>query len=490
MNTMKSDRRAAVAYMRYSSHHQTENSIEYQRKNIIDYCNAHDIELVEEFVDAAHTGTNDRRPSLQKMFQAVQSKPRPEWDAILVFDLSRFARNAADAFHYRAILYDHNVELISITQDYGDSDEAQLILGIHHLFDAQYSLKNARHTHSGMMTKALKALHCGGKPPLGFDLDINKKLVVNQREAIIVQEIFDLYELNYSYDRMIQILNEKGYRTKKGNPFQKNSFREILTQEKYIGTFRWNRVRKKNRRGHRNNHEYKPKEEQIIIPHVIPAIIDEDQFNRVQEKLSGRANGMAESKARQHYMLSGIKVLKCAECGSYMIGNLGNSHGNKYKEYYCPNHKSKTCSTKNIRAEQLDHWVAGWLAKDFYDRSDVNKINATLKYNDYYSMLTNHLAGLKERQRNIVRAVSYGYTPVFTTNLKELSKEIQSTEAELSKIEAETLQITPENKKALTKKLARKLIDSDDLAVKKYLKSMIQEIVISNKSISMTTVDF
>nr|WP_232192643.1 recombinase family protein [Thermoanaerobacter mathranii] len=47
--------------------------------------------------------------------------------------------------------------------------------------------------------------------------------------------MFELYAQGYGYRQIIDELNLRGYRTKKGNPFSKNSIHEILKNEKYTG---------------------------------------------------------------------------------------------------------------------------------------------------------------------------------------------------------------------------------------------------------------
>ncbi|MFU2157513.1 recombinase family protein [Caldisericum sp. AR60] len=72
-------------------------------------------------------------------------------------------------------------------------------------------------------------------------------------------------------------LNLRGYRTKKGKPFSKNSIYEILKNEKYTGKYIFNKGTKKNHR--------MVKEDIIVIDNAIPAIIDEDLFREVQKKM-------------------------------------------------------------------------------------------------------------------------------------------------------------------------------------------------------------
>ena len=115
----------AVAYMRYSSDNQNETSIEYQTAKIEQYCDEHNLKLVEKYIDRAHTGTMDRREAFLKMMHDVRGKRT--WKTILIYDRSRFVRNLRDAVYYKCLLEDHNVNLISVTQPFDDSPEGFLL---------------------------------------------------------------------------------------------------------------------------------------------------------------------------------------------------------------------------------------------------------------------------------------------------------------------------------------------------------------------------
>ena len=219
----------AVAYMRYSSDNQHETSIEYQRARINFHCAVNGIELVHEYIDRAFSATSDNRPSFKTLIEDAIA--HPSWDTVLVYDLSRFSRNYTDAVRYKSLLKDHNIRVVSVTQDFGCSNEGFLIEGITDLLNDYFSRDNAKKTHAGMAVKSQKAGHCGGIPPLGYDVDANGKLIVNPVEAETVRRIFDMFELNYSYTRMAEILNSEGRKNKRGSCFGKHSFNSLLQQE-------------------------------------------------------------------------------------------------------------------------------------------------------------------------------------------------------------------------------------------------------------------
>lgn len=473
-----------VAYMRYSSDNQTENSIAYQRRAICTYCAANKIQLVGEYVDEAYSATNDKRPVFREMIDDAVNNP--EWRMVLVYDMSRFARNNSDAVKYSNRLRDADIELVSITQTFGNSNEGFLLEGITNLINDYYSRNNAKHTHAGMMVKAQQGKHYGGTPPLGYDVDSEGNLTVNESEAEIVRLIFDMYELNYTYSDMAKILNERGYTNKRGAAFGKTSFDSILRQEKYIGKFSWNRVRHKNSKGEHNSHAYKPVDQQIIIESGCPAIITEGQFNRVQRLLDSKDKNNIRNKNRHHYMLSGLKILKCAECGSYMIGKVVQSHGKLYLTYSCPKRKTRECKMRDIPAESLEAFVAETLVSDLRERTDINKISAMMTYTKDYRTAKDKLKGLDMATRNIMRVLEHGCTEEVVEKLKSLSASKRALKNIISDYELNARGINECNIEDITEKFGDVLIHSDDPEIRMYLRDTIEVIEAGIDEINMT----
>ena len=116
--------------------------------------------------------------------------------------------------------------------------------------------------------------------------------------------------------------------SKRGRCFSKNSLSSILTNEKYVGCYIFNKRQEKTVEGKRNP-TLKPKEEWIVIEGGIPAIIDQETFDAVQEKLSRNKRKYCvitgSFKAKETYLLSGL--IFCGECGEAM-------HGNKHLRLY------------------------------------------------------------------------------------------------------------------------------------------------------------
>ena len=90
-----------VIYARFSSHNQTEQSIEGQLKTCYEYAENNKLVVVGEYIDRAVSGTNDNRPQFQKM---INDSTKRHFDAVFVYQLDRFARNRYDSATYKAKL--------------------------------------------------------------------------------------------------------------------------------------------------------------------------------------------------------------------------------------------------------------------------------------------------------------------------------------------------------------------------------------------------
>lgn len=476
-----------VTYMRYSTDNQNENSIKYQRAEIEKYCAQNGMTLLHEYVDQAYSATNDRRPDFLRMM--AKSQNNPEWDTILVYDLSRIFRNVKDAALYKSILRDSGIRLVSVTEPLPDSDEGWLTGTLKDTLNEYYSRQTKRKTHAGMSVNASKAKHCGGVPPLGYDVDADGRLTINEAEAETVREIFQLYNLGYSLNNMAKILNDKGLRTKAGKPFTKNSFSNILTQEKYIGVYRWNKRKAKNSKGQHNNHAYKPVAEQVVIEDGCPAILPLEQFQAAQDRLSERKQGRADTKSRHHYMLGSMKRLKCAKCHSYMVGKVTTSHGKKYLTYACPNHKGGGCPTKDIPAKGLEEYTAIAIVSSLRMCANLPQLNECLKSgggNAEAQQLRNRITGIEKRINNIVRSLENGGSEALTSRLQQLEQEKAALTSQLKTASTPIPDIIEKDLRRIKNKLARQLITSNDPDVKQLLMAYIKEITVSNDGVNVT----
>ncbi len=99
--------RNAVIYARYSSHNQTEQSIEGQLRVCHEYAQREGFTIVGEYIDRAISGKTDDRPDFQRM---ISDSRKRAFQYVLVYKLDRFARNRYDSAVYKHKLKQNGVK--------------------------------------------------------------------------------------------------------------------------------------------------------------------------------------------------------------------------------------------------------------------------------------------------------------------------------------------------------------------------------------------
>ena len=116
--------KTAVIYARYSSDSQTEQSIEGQLRECQKYAQAHDILILDTYIDRAMTGTNDNRFDFQRM---LKDSGKRQWDYVIVYKLDRFSRNKYESVIHKKTLRDNGVKLLSAMEQIPDTPEGTLM---------------------------------------------------------------------------------------------------------------------------------------------------------------------------------------------------------------------------------------------------------------------------------------------------------------------------------------------------------------------------
>lgn len=334
-----------VIYARYSSHNQTEQSIEGQLKVCYDYAKQHKLTVIREYIDRALTGTNDNREQFQKM---IEDSSKKDFQGVLVYQLDRFGRgDIKDAINeYK--LNENGVEVISAKENFTKDPSGNLLKGVIRSVNKYYSDELSVKVKRGMDLNADKCYYNGGAVPLGLKLEIvevmngpfnkkiyKKKYVIDEQMAPIVQKIFDMYVNDYTMADIIRYLNKQQIKTSQGKEFNKNSIRTIIQNKKYIGIY-----------------SYKGKE----VPNAIPRIIDDETFKKAQEKLLKNKQAPARKRAKTQYLLT--TKLFCGNCKEMMVGVSGTSKNGKLHCYYsCKGTWQHKCTKKNILKDYIEDLV-------------------------------------------------------------------------------------------------------------------------------------
>lgn len=496
------DMKKIVVYARFSSENQREESIDAQLRACRDYARSHKYLVIGEYVDRAFTGTNDNRPEFQKM---IEDSRRGNFDLVLVHKLDRFSRNVEQTIRYISELRDSGVELKSVIEQFDNTPEGEFMRNMMSNISQYYVRNLAREVVKGMRENAYKCLHVGGKPPLGYYVDSEKKYQIDDREAKIVQKIFELYIDGNTHQRIIAELNSLGYQNKRGTEWTKNSLLSILRNEKYIGTYVWNRVVSKNSKGRRNGHREKSVEEVIRIPNGMPAIIPKETFQNAQQIIAKRKLG-EESPRRTStvYLLSGL--VRCS-CGSGLQGNRRKAKTRPnpnwkpkpiYISYRCSFRKTKDktlCDNPEIRKEYLEAYVITEIEKLLSTENIQNLwdryIAYTQKQNSFEISETRtfqlEIDKLDIEISNLVKAIAMGL------DISEISSELVSKKERKAILQNELSQIGSSSNDGITlddllelSGIVRSAIFTDEpLDLKRVLPKVVESIIVSREKIDV-----
>lgn len=321
-----------VIYARYSSHSQTEQSIEGQLKVCHEYAAKNDLTVVHEYIDKALSGKTDQRPEFLNM---IEDSSKKRFKYVLVYKSDRFSRDMFDSLNYELKLEKHGVKLLSATESFEDTPSGRMMRNVIRSYNAYYSEELAEKIKRGMNINAEKCLTTGGNVALGFRVDENKRFQIDEETAPIVQQIFEMYAKGDNMATIIRYLNNAHIKTSRGNEYNKNSIRRILTNKRYIGIY-----------------TYIDGE----IPNGVPRIISDELFNKVKSMLEKNRKAPARSKAKAEYILT--TKLFCGRCDSMMTGITGTSRsGKKYYYYICVQGRKRLCDKKTVQKDYIEDLV-------------------------------------------------------------------------------------------------------------------------------------
>ena len=404
----------AVVYARYSSHSQREESIEGQLRECKDFAEKNDMVIINEYIDRALSGRTDNRTEFQRM---IKDSERNQFQAVIVYAIDRFARNRYDSANYKMRLKRNGVKVYYAKQSIPDSPEGIILESVLEGYAEYYSENLAIHIKRGMYENALQAKYTGGTMPLGYRCTPDHHFEIEPASAKVVQEIFQMYADGVSAKKIIDHCNENGYRTSRGNAFNKNSLHDLLRNEKYIGVYRY---------------------KDVVIENGVPPVISKDLFDKVQTMYKHNYSARARSKAKNDYLLT--TKLFCGHCKSCMIGESGTSKsGNIYYYYKCSGRKiKKNCHKAVEKKEWIEEFVVRTTVQ--YVLTDerieaiatkaVELLEKEAAENSVLPSLQQSLTDVNKRLKNLLGFMEQG---ISTDSTKERLLELEQNKTDLEK---------------------------------------------------------
>ena len=403
----------AVIYARYSSHNQREESIEGQIRECRAYADKNGFVVIGEYIDRAMSGKTDNRVDFQRM---IKDSEKGHFQAVLMYTLDRFARNRYDSAMYKARLKRNGVKVYYAKQYIPDEPEGIILESVLEGYAEYYSENLSRNIRRGLTENAL-ACKATGAMPLGYVVSPDKTYAIEPAGAKIVREIFELYAEGHSAKEVIDYCNAQGYRTARHTIFNKNSLRTILTNEKYVGVYRYG---------------------DIVHENGIPPIISRELFDKVQDTYRHNFIARAKGKARDDYLLT--TKLFCGHCGSSMIGECGTArNGNIYHYYKCADRKkNRTCNKHTEKKDWIEevvvwHTVNTVLTDDRIESiatKAIEIIEREAAENSVLPKLQDDLRDVAKRIKNILDLMEQG---ISTESTRDRLLELESQKKDIQK---------------------------------------------------------
>ena len=247
--------RNVVAYCRVSTDGQVGEDkfgIEAQKEQIMEYCARNDMQISAWYIDEGISGASEDRPEFDKILFAEDGVENPPVEAVVVAKSDRVARDINIYYYYKMLLRKKNVQLVSVSEDFGQLGVFANMLEAFTLCVAEMERQNiSKRTSSGRAVKASHGGYSGGRPPYGYRAQ-NGTLVIVEDEADIVRTVFAMKDNGATYKQMVDALNSANKKSRSGNPWAISTLQVILGNEKlYKGYYRYGKSEKWVRGAHK-----------------------------------------------------------------------------------------------------------------------------------------------------------------------------------------------------------------------------------------------
>jgi site-specific DNA recombinase len=300
--------------------------------------------LPQPYDDGGFTGGNIERPALKRLLEDIDAQ---RVDCVMVYKVDRLSRSLLDFARLMDLFDQRSVSFVSVTQQFNTTTSlGRLTLNILLSF-AQFEREIiGERTRDKISAARRKGKWVGGLPVLGYDVDPRGgRLIVNDKEAKRVREIFSLYAKQRSLVTVLAELERRRWTTKswttkhgslrEGSAFDKPALRRLLTNAIYVG---------------------KVEHKGTIYPGEQAAIVEPALWEEINAELrTGRRNRPNVTWTRQKALLSGI--LFCRNCDQPMVPTYTSKGERRYRYYVCRVAKEKgwdACPTKSIAARVLE----------------------------------------------------------------------------------------------------------------------------------------
>jgi len=412
-------------YARVSTEMQAEEglSIAAQLAEMREYAHSRGWEVVAEFIDAGVSGSTIDRSGLRALLQAAEERA---FDVVLVHELSRLSRSVFDTFNIFNKLGRYRIGFASVKEPQFDLSEpyGRMFLGIISSINQYYLDMLKFHTKKAKRQRVRQGLYNASIPPYGYKHtgDARTPPVIVEEEAKVVRLAFEAYASGrYSYRKIAEMLNSRGYRTRSGRRFSKDTIADMLRNPFYVGKV----VYKEGLRSQDVGEIYQGLHEPIISEDLWNAVV---KVRRRQQHTSHRFQFQIRP-----YLLS--QLAHCHVCGRRLRAQ-GAQTGSYYREVsYARGFDDCPYGQVGAHIEPLHEQIGAIMRLLRLPADWQEELAAMIGPNEEVSTLENRRARLIAERRRLKRAYLRGDfdgedEDIYLETLREIRAELDKLPSE------------------------------------------------------------
>jgi site-specific DNA recombinase len=433
-------------YLRISQEKKGENveTLANHRSLLTEFAKNHGytFEIFEEVLSGGSSEL-DARPQLHKLLVRIE-----EFDAILVVELSRLARNGkiSQTIKQECIDYDKPIITPFASYDLANNENDRLLYDFGSLISSHEHSTIGKRSKNNKIQMAKAGLDISGGVPYGYRRNSKtKKLEIYEPEAEAVRYIFKLHAQGFGSFKIRDILNDEGiYKPSRSDYWNIPSIKRIIRNEKYKG---WNFFNDRKRVKRNGKWAYETNEK-IVVKDTHPAIISEKEWNLANLDREERAKKAAIIREKPA-VKSGVTSLKdliiCGCCGRKMTIRKDTKSATGYTIKKCESltNDGKKCNNSGIRLVYIEEQVLNDVMKE---KERLEKYLKSLEADDdkeYKDNLKKHLKQIEKRIKNAQnedkKLIDLALTGIFSTEEIRLKKQEITEKIKLLKDEKESL---------------------------------------------------
>lgn len=332
-----------------------DNQISYYRNFIKKNANW---EFVEGYIDEGLSGMSTKKR--ENFHNMVNDAKAGLFDLVITKEITRFARNTLDSIQYTRELLNSGVGVFFQNDNINTLDEdSELRLTIMSGIAQDELRKLSSRIKFGHQEAIKKNVVLGNSRIFGYRKD-NKRLVIDEKEAKMVRELFTLYATDkYSMKQIEEIFWDKGYRNNNGKKICHSTMSNTISNPKYKGYYVGNKVKIVDM--FTKKQKFLPPEEWVMFKdetgEIVPAIVSEELWEQANTVLKRRSRDVKnrQNQCNHANLLTG--KMYCTHCGKlYYRKDSKDRKGNVLSRWICSGkiaNGTDSCPSFTIYEEEI-----------------------------------------------------------------------------------------------------------------------------------------